>query len=258
VRFQVPAPTPAILLLNVYPNRYLFAKPQTLTIFPNVTRDTFRDSFGNDCTRLMAPPGILSLSSDGIVTVDGTTDAVDLSAVQHSIHELPIDTLPFLYSSRYCEVDRLTNFAWSTFGNGPTGYQRVQAICTFVHRHIRFDYAQASPFKTAYDGFTCRQGVCRDFAHLAITLCRCMGIPARYATGYLGDIGVPIDPAPMDFCAWFEVFLSGRWFTFDARHNIPRIGRVVMAYGRDATDAAITSSFGLMTLRHFTVWTKQI
>jgi transglutaminase-like putative cysteine protease len=258
LRFQVPAPTAAMLLVHAYPFRYHFPQPETLTIAPGVRSDTFRDLHGNSCTRLLAPAGLLTLTSHGVVEVDGLPDSVDSFVGQHLLHELPVETLPFLFSSRYCEVDRLSEFAWATFGQGPTGYLRVQAICDYVHRHIRFDYAHASPFKTAHDAFTCRQGVCRDFAHLAITLCRCMGIPARYATGYLGDIGVPNNPAPMDFSAWFEVYLGNRWYTFDARHNAPRIGRIVMAYGRDATDAALTSSFGPMILQHFTVWTEAL
>ncbi len=196
--------------------------------------------------------------ANAVVEVDGLPDAVNLNAVQHPIHELPINTLPFLFASRYCEVDRLANFAWATFGGGPTGYQRAQAVCNWVHQHIRFSYQMASPFKTASIVFDEGQGVCRDFAHLAITLCRCLGIPARYATGYLGDIGVPYNPAPMDFSAWFEVYLSGTWYTFDARHNEPRIGRIVMAYGRDATDAALTTTFGAATLQQFNVWTQQV
>ncbi len=258
IRFQVPAPTAVLLLLHVHPNRYLFPKPEQLTINPNLTFDTFLDVNGNLCTRFVAVPGPLALSADAVVEVDGLADTVNLNAVQHPIQELPINALPFLFSSRYCEVERLSEFAWSTFGNGPTGYQRVQAVCNFVHNQIRFDYQRASLFKTAFDAFTQRQGVCRDFAHLAITLCRCLGIPARYATGYLGDIGVPYNPAPMDFSAWFEVFLSGTWYTFDARHNVPRIGRIVMAYGRDATDTALTSSFGPINLQQFNVWTQEV
>jgi len=258
LRFQIPATTPVLLLLHVQPNRYHFLQPERLTLFPNVPLDTFLDVNGNLCTRLIAQPGLLTLTNDAIVEVDGHTDAVNTMAHQLPIQELPINTLPFLFASRYCEVDRLTEFAWQRFGNGPTGYQRVQAVCQFVHDHIRFDYQAASPFKSAFDAFTQRQGVCRDFAHLAITLCRCLGIPARYATGYLGDIGVPIDPAPMDFSAWFEAFLAGTWYTFDARHNMPRIGRIVMAYGHDATETALTSSFGPTVLQQFTVWTKEV
>ena len=247
-----------LLLLHVYPNKYLLPQPERLTILPNVPIDTFLDVNGNSCVRLVTPAGPLALMADAVVEVDGKPDVVNMGALQHPIQELPINALPFLFSSRYCEVDRLTDFAWATFGNGPTGYQRALAVCTFVHNHIRFDYATASPFKTAFDVFTQRQGVCRDFAHLAIALCRCLGIPARYATGYLGDIGVPFNPAPMDFSAWFEVYLSGQWYTFDARHNEPRIGRIVMAYGRDATDTALTSSFGPTTLERFTVWTNEV
>ena len=258
LRFQVPSPTALLLLLNVFPNRYLFSQMERLVISPTVHFDTFLDVNGNQCTRLMAQAGELSLVNDAVVEVDGRPDAVNTQATQHAIHELPINTLPFLFSSRYCEVDRLTDFAWSTFGRGPTGYQRVQAVCDFVHQQIHFDYQHASAYKTAFDAFKQRQGVCRDFSHLAITLCRCLGIPARYATGYLGDIGVPHNPAPMDFSAWFEVFLSGTWYTFDARHNTPRIGRVVMAYGRDATDTALTSSFGPINLQKFTVWTREV
>jgi Transglutaminase-like superfamily len=258
IRFQVPAPTAVFLLLHVHPNQYHFHQPEHITVVPNVPLDIFLDLNGNACSRLIAQAGLLALTNDAVVEVDGLPDAVNTFACQHLIQDLPINTLPFLFASRYCEVDRLTDFAWHTFGEGPTGYQRVQAVCHFVHQHIRFDYQTASPFKTAFDAFTQRQGVCRDFAHLAITLCRCLGIPARYATGYLGDIGVPPNPAPMDFSAWFEVFLSGRWYTFDARHNIPRIGRIVMAYGRDATDTALTSSFGRIVLQQFTVWTKEV
>ena len=165
-------------------------------------------------------------------------------APQHALGDLPVDVLLFLLGSRYCETDRLSAFAWSQFGHLPKGWPLVQAICDFVHGHIVFNYAHASPLKTAFDAYTSRQGVCRDFAHLAVTLCRCMNIPARYCTGYLGDFGVPADPAPMDFSAWFEVYLGGRWYTFDARHNTPRIGRILMARGRDATDVALVTSFG--------------
>ena len=171
--------------------------------------------------------GIVLMASGGNVTQG-----------QNQFWRLPYDALRYLVASRYCEIDRLSDFAWQTFGLGPTGYLRVQAVCNFVHNHIRFGYQFARSTKTAYDAFVEQQGVCRDFAHLAITLCRCLGFPARYATGYLGDIGVPVDPSPMDFSAWFEVYLSSGWYTFDARHNTPRIGRIVIARGRDATDVA--------------------
>lgn len=258
LRFAIPAPTPMLLQLHVYPKRYAFARPEVLTLAPNTPSETFSDIFGNISRRLIAPTGTFEISSDGVVEVSGQADAVQWQATQHLVNALPIDTLPFLVGSRYCEIDRLGEFAWQRFGQGPTGYLRVQAVCDFVHQHLTFGYAYARPTKSAYEAFTERQGVCRDFAHLAITLCRCLGIPARYATGYLGDIGVPADPAPMDFSAWFEVWLSGTWFTFDARHNHPRIGRVVMAYGRDAADTALTTSFGPTVLQHFEVWSKVV
>ena len=169
-----------------------------------------------------------------------------------------VDTLVFLLGSRYCETDRFTDIAWSRFGNLPKGWPLVQAICDYVHDRTKFGYEHASPTKTAWDAHSEQRGVCRDFAHLAITLCRCMNVPARYCTGYLGDIGVPPDPAPMDFSAWFEVYLGDRWYTFDARHNQPRIGRILMARGRDATDVAIVTSFGPGTLTGFKVRTDEV
>ena len=258
LRFAIPAPTPMLLQLQVYPHRYSFVAPELLTLTPFTTSESFIDVFGNAARRVIAPSGTFELASDGVVVVTGAADAEDWQAVQVPIDALPIDTLPFLVASRYCEVDRLGGFAWQRFGHGPTGYARVAAVCQFVHQHIAFGYAYARSTKTAYEVFGERQGVCRDFAHLAITLCRCLGIPARYATGYLGDIGVPADPAPMDFSAWFEVFLSGTWYTFDARHNHPRIGRVVMAYGMDASDTALTTSFGPAALELMQVWTTEV
>jgi transglutaminase-like putative cysteine protease len=198
------------------------------------------------------------LSNDLVVADSGLPDPVVLNAAQHIIPELPDDTLVYLLGSRYCETDRFYDIAWSLFQASPLGWGRVQAICDFVHRHITFGYQHARATKTAWEAHSERQGVCRDFAHLAITLCRCMNIPARYCTGYLGDIGVPIDPAPMDFSAWFEAFLGGRWYTFDARHNTPRIGRVLMARGRDAADVAISTTFGPNTLAGFRVWSDKI
>ena len=164
----------------------------------------------------------------------------------------------YLLGSRYCETDRLSNTAWSLFGRVPKGWPLANAICDYVHDRIIFDYAHASPTKTAWDVHNERRGVCRDFAHLAVTLCRCMNIPARYCTGYLGDIGVPPDNAPMDFSAWFEVYLGGEWHTVDARHNVPRIGRILVARGRDAADVAISTTFGPNTLSKFRVITEEI
>ncbi len=258
IRFSIPAPTPMLLLLNTYPDRYRLLTPEQLAIFPSLPTQTFIDSFGNLCTRLVAPAGSLKLCNNAVVEVDGQPDMVNLNAVQHPIQELPPYFLQFLIASPYCEVHRLTDFAWRQFGFGVTGYQRVQAVCNYVHNHIQFGYAFAHNFKSAFEVFNSRQGVCRDFAHLAITLTRCLGIPARYAAGYLGDIGVPSNPDPMDFSAWFEAYLSNTWYTFDARHNHPRIGRIVMAQGRDAADTALTTSFGLTTLDQFKVWTNEL
>ena len=258
LRFQVPAATPMLLLLHTIPNRYFMPRLEHLHIEPFTPAAFFYDALGNGCTRLVAPPGVLKLTNDAIVEVDGQPDIVNWNATQHQIQTLPYEAIPFLKASRYCETDRLGEFAWQQFGNGPTGYARAHAVCQFVHNHIQFGYEFARNTKTAYEVFEERQGVCRDFAHLAITLCRCLGIPARYTTGYLGDIGVPFNPAPMDFSAWFEVYLSGVWYTFDARHMEPRIGRIVMAYGYDASNTALTTSFGPTTLQQFTVWTKEI
>jgi len=214
--------------------------------------------FGNICTRVTAGPGQVRFSSTFDILDSGRPDEVLASARQHTIDELPDDALIYLLGSRYCDTQKLSDFAWQTFGNSTTGWDRVQAICDFVHNHIKFGYRYARDDRTAFDAHQERVGVCRDFTHLAVALCRCMNIPARYCTGYLGDIGVPPDPAPMDFSAWFEVFLEGRWFTFDARHNRPRIGRVVIARGRDAADVAISTSFGPTRLATFKVITEEV
>ncbi len=206
----------------------------------------------------MAPAGELRIVTDTVVHDSGLPDPVAPDAQQHAVADLPHDALQFLMGSRYCETDRLSEFAWSMFGKTPAGWARVQAICDFVHRHIKFDYMQARATRSAADVVEERAGVCRDYAHLAVTLCRCMNIPARYCTGYLGDIGVPRDPAPMDYSAWFEVYLGGRWYTFDARHNQPRIGRIVIARGRDAADVAISTTFGSNRLKNFTVRTDEV
>jgi transglutaminase-like putative cysteine protease len=207
---------------------------------------------------ITAPAGRLTVSADFLVQDSGAPDEVAPKAAQHSLETLPVEHLVYLLGSRYCETDRFTEIAWSRFDNIPKGWPLVQAICDYVHDRIRFGYQHASSTKTAWDAHAERRGVCRDFAHLAITLCRCMNIPARYCTGYLGDIGVPPDPAPMDFSAWFEVYLGDRWYTFDARHNKPRIGRILMARGRDATDVAIVTSFGPCTLASFKVTTEEV
>ncbi len=257
--FETYGPTAMNLLLNVHPSREAdLVTPEIITFDPPVdARQTF-DAFGNKVTRILSPGGRITMSADFIVRDSGLPDDYAPDAMQHNVQDLPDDVLPFLLSSRFCDTEKLTAIAWAQFGNTPLGWARVQAIVDFVNRRIRFNYQDADNTRTAFDGYTQQRGVCRDFAHLAIALCRCMNIPARYATGYLGDIGVPIDPAPMDFSAWFEVYLGGRWYTFDARHNKPRIGRIVMARGRDATDCALTTSFGNAPLLHFHVHTDEV
>jgi transglutaminase-like putative cysteine protease len=251
--------TPMVLMLNVHPSRALdVIKPDHLRIAPSLPVTRYTDAFGNVCTRLVAPPGQVEISTDALVWDSGLPEPVEPNARQHEVAELPHDALVFLLASRYCETDRLMQDAWARFGKTPLGWPRVQAICDFVHSHVRFGYQHARATKTATEVAVERRGVCRDFAHLAITLCRCMNIPARYCTGYLGDIGVPPEPEPMDFSAWFEVYLGGRWYSFDARHNTPRIGRIVMARGRDAADVAISTTFGPNLLKRFVVHTDEV
>jgi transglutaminase-like putative cysteine protease len=259
IAYDCPQPTPMILTLNIHYSRVSdLLRPDHLLISPSVPIKVYRDSFGNWCSRIVAPEGGVRLRADTVVNDPGTPDPVEPSAGQHAVDDLPEDTLVYLLGSRYCETDILSETAWGLFGGTPGGWWRVQAICDFVHNHIEFGYAHARPTKTAWEAFQERRGVCRDFAHLAVTLCRCMNIPARYCTGYLGDIGVPPVDAPMDFSGWFEAFLGGRWYTFDARHNTPRIGRVLIARGRDASDVAISTTFGPNSLKSFRVWTDEV
>jgi transglutaminase-like putative cysteine protease len=251
--------TPLILMLEVHPSRV--GDLRTLDVpgtQPGVQLDRYYDSFGNRCSRLVAPAGDIRIYAETTITDSGLPDAVVPNAPQLNIQDLPYDTLQFLQGSRYCDTQLLSQEAWKVFGGAPLGWGRVQAICDFVHRHLRFDYQMARNTRTASEAFAERVGVCRDFAHLAITLCRCMNVPARYCTGYLGDIGVPAVPSPMDFSGWFEAYLGGRWYTFDARHNIPRIGRVPLAYGRDAADVAISTAFGTSLLLDFNVTTYEV
>lgn len=243
-----------LLMLNIhYSHANEIITPDLLVTSPSVLITPYRDGFGNWCSRLEAPAGRIKISTSAIVRVSGAPDPVVPEARQHPVWELPEETLQFLLGSRYCETDLLTEFAWSQFGQTPLGWGRVQAICNFVNQHIRFDYMQARPTRTAVEVFRERVGVCRDYAHLAITLCRCLNIPARYCTGYLGDAGSPPPYGVMDFAGWFEAFLSGKWHTFDPRNNVPRIGRILVARGRDAVDVAISTTFGPNTLASFTV-----
>lgn len=259
IAFETEAPVPMIALLNVRPERQGDLRtPEVLQTDPQVPYRQFIDSFGNVATRLVVPEGGITLRADFVIEDSGEADAVEPDALQISVEDLPDEVLPFLMSSRYCEVSRLADEAWKIAKDHPPGWARAQALVTAAHERIEFDYMKASTENTARSVFDKRCGVCRDFAHLAITLCRAVNIPARYCTGYLGDIGIdPID-APMDFSAWFEAYLGGRWYTFDARHNTPRIGRIVMARGRDATDTAITTAFGHAGLARFEVHTDEV
>jgi transglutaminase-like putative cysteine protease len=232
--------------------------PDLIRTNPSCAVTAYRDGFGNWCSRLVAPAGKVIITGDTLVGDSGERDPVSTWAQQQPVETLPEEALVFLLGSRYCETDRLSAQAWELFSKGPTGWARVQAICDFVHSHIRFGYEFASPTKTAWDAFNERQGVCRDFAHLAIALCRCMNIPARYCTGYLTDIGETPPFGPMDFAGWFEAFLGGQWHTFDARNNTPRIGRILIARGRDAADVALNTTFGPNTLDGFRVWADEV
>jgi transglutaminase-like putative cysteine protease len=259
IAFNCVQEVPMLLLLSVHPSRQhdLLTK-HVIRFSPDVEARDFRDAFGNICTRLVSPPGILEVRNEFLISDTGLPDEVNYQAEQWPVGDLPDEALIYLLGSRYCDTQKLLNHAWSMFGGIQGGWQRVQAICNYVHDRIEFGYHHARCDRTASEGHEERIGVCRDFAHLAVTLCRCMNIPARYCTGYLGDIGVPRDPAPMDFSAWFEVFLAGRWCTFDARHNHPRIGRIVIARGRDAADVAISTAFGSAVLTRFNVITEEV
>lgn len=257
--FESNQDVPMVLMLTVHPSRQAdILTDHAIHVSPKVLAKDYMDVCGNVCTRLVAPAGLIEIRNEFIVEDSGLPDAVAPHAAQVPLHELPDDALMYLLGSRYCDTQKLTDFAWSTFDHINRGWQRVQAICDYVHDRIKFGYHFARSDRTASEGHQERVGVCRDFAHLAIALCRCMNIPARYCTGYLGDIGIPPDPAAMDFSAWFEAFVGGRWYTFDARHNHPRIGRVVIARGRDAADVAISTAFGPTHLARFNVLTEEV
>ena len=253
------APTPMVIMLSIHPSRrHDIIGAEEIVAEPAVPIGFYRDMYGNICGRLVAPAGGVSLRGSARVRDSGLPDPVAPQAQQQPIDQLPDDLLVYLMASRYCETDKLTDIAWSLFSATQPGWARVAAICSFVHDHVTFGYQYAHHMKSAHDVYQQRTGVCRDFAHLALTFCRCMGIPARYCTGYMGDIGIPPDPAPMDFSGWFEAWLSGQWYTFDARHNHPRIGRILMGTGRDAADVALTTSFGRMDLAKFVVISDEV
>ena len=259
LRYDCPQPVPMILLVNMHFSRAAdIVVADRLTTDPVIPVTAYRDAFGNWCSRLIAPTGSLLLKANGVVRDTGQFEQAVPSAAQHSVEELPEETLVFLLGSRYCDTDLLSETAWQLFQSTPPGWPRVQAICDYVHERIAFDYQNARSTRTASQAYEERTGVCRDYAHLAITFCRCMNIPARYCTGYLSDIGTPPPWGIGDFAAWFEVYLGGRWHMFDARNNVPRIGRVLMARGRDASDVAIATTFGPNTLEGFKVWTDEV
>jgi len=259
IRFDTETPTPMLALLSVHPSHHHDLRTaHHIVATPDVPMYDYIDSFGNVCSRFTVPAGGLELRCDFVVEDSGQPDPVSPDAEQHPVDALPDEVVVYLLASRYCETDRLIETAWSLFGHTEPGWARVQAIVDYVHDRIEFGYHHARSTKTAWDAHEERRGVCRDFAHLAIALCRCMNIPARYCTGYLGDIGIPPIDAPMDFSAWFQVYLGGQWHAFDARHNKPRIGRILMATGRDATDAALTTAFGQAILSRFEVHTDEV
>jgi transglutaminase-like putative cysteine protease len=258
IQFDLAAPVAMVALLNVHPSRVAdLLEPDELLVEPAVQIDSFIDSFGNRCTRFLAQTGSLRLSNSTLISDSGLPDEINPDAREIPVQDLPHDVIRYLYNSRYCEVDRFSVIALELFGAIPPGWSRVQAICDWIHSRVTFGYQYARPTKTALDVYTERFGVCRDFQHLAVTMCRALNIPARYVTGYLGDIGIPVTGI-MDFSAWFEVYLEHRWWAFDARNNQPRIGRILMAAGRDASDVAITTSFGMANLTHFTVVADEV
>jgi len=257
--YWCPQPTPMILTLSIHYTRAAdLDRPDYMLTDPPLLPSLYRDGFGNWCTRLVLPAGRTRITADAVINDRGRPEPVVPEAEQHPVESLPEETLVYLLGSRYCDTDHLSAVAWELFGQPMTGWARVQAVCDFVHQHITFGYPFARPTRTASEAFHERLGVCRDFAHLAIALCRCLNIPARYCTGYLADIDVPATDAPMDFAGWFEAYVGGSWYTFDARNNEPRIGRVLIARGRDAADVAISMSFGPNTLESFRVWADEV
>jgi transglutaminase-like putative cysteine protease len=256
--YRFTQPTPIILVVNIHYSRAAdIVVPDRLITEPFLPMTSYHDGFGNLCHRVLAPEGVVRLSTDCMIRDSGLPDEVVSSAWQDTVQNLPEESLVFLRGSRYCETDLLSQTAWDLFSDTPLGYARVQAICDFVHNHIAFDYQNACSTRGASEAYRDCTGVCRDYAHLAIAFCRCLNIPARYCTGYLSDIGTPLPWAAGDFAAWFEAWIGGRWHTFDPRNNVPRIGRILMARGRDASDVAITTTFGPNVLEGFKVWTEE-
>lgn len=259
ITLKSDGPMPLLTQMTARPERRLDLRaPETFRTNPSVPFSVHTDFFGNIRMRMTAPGGEFTLESDAIIADHGMFDPIYYAAQEMPIEALPDDVLIYLQSSRYCETELLYDAAAQQFGQVPAGWTRVQAISDFVHNRLQFSYGQADSFRTAKGAYDSQLGVCRDFAHLAVTLCRCMNIPARYVFGHLGDIGVPAPADPMDFCAWMEVYLSGRWWTFDPRNNRARIGRVKIGHGRDAADTPMITTFGTHTLTNFQVWTDEV
>jgi transglutaminase-like putative cysteine protease len=257
--YRFPQPTPCLLVLNIHFERVGdLVGPDHILTSPSTPLFGYRDGFGNWCSRLVAPQGLVRISTDAIVRNSGQVDATAPDAGQVPVELLPDDAIVFLLASRFCESDKLLDMAWQLFGTTRPGWARVQAICDFVHNRIAFSYENARPTRTAGEAYVECSGVCRDYAHLAVAFCRALNIPARYCTGYLGDVGTSPPFPPGDFAAWFEAYLGGRWYTFDPRNNVPRIGRVLIARGRDAADVAMVTTFGPNTLESFRVWTDEV
>jgi len=251
--------TPMILTLNVHSSHTPFLlEPDMIRTDPPLPLSGYRDIYGNWVTRLTLQPGETRISNQTLIQDSGLPDKISATAKQFPVQTLPDETLVYLLGSRYCETDLLSNEAWRLFGNSPTGWQRVQAICDFVHNHITFGYEHARNTMTAAQVYYEQKGVCRDYTHLAVTFCRCMNIPARYCMGYLSDIGVPPPHADMDFAAWFEAYLDGEWHVFDPRNNKPLFGRVLIAQGRDAADVSLSNSFGETLLKEFMVRADEV
>jgi transglutaminase-like putative cysteine protease len=259
LQYDFPQPTPVIMMLNIHFTRVSdLAAPDHIVVSPSVPIHGYRDGFGNWCSRMVAPAGRMRVSTDAVVADSGMADPVMSNASQSPVEDLPQEALIFLLASRFCDSDRFLDLAWTLFGAAVPGWPRVQAICDFVHQRITFGYEHARVTRSASEAYEEGRGVCRDYAHLAVAFCRALNIPARYCTGYLGDVGTSPPYPPGDFAAWFEAYLGGRWHTFDPRNNVPRIGRVLLARGRDAADVAITTTFGPNTLESFRVWTDEI
>ena len=259
IAFECFQDTPMTLMLSIDSARAKdLLSEHKIKFWPDIPSRDFIDMFGNTCTRIVAPAGDTCITADGLIQDGGLPEPAFADAQEHPVEQLPHEVLIFLLGSRYCETQRLMNDAWFLFGNVEPGWSRVQAVCDFAHQHVEFGYHFARSTKTAWETYGERQGVCRDFAHLAITLLRCLNIPARYCTGYLGDIGVPVADTPMDFAGWLEAYVGGAWHTFDPRNNQRRIGRILIARGRDAADVAISTAFGPNSLQVFKVWTDEV